>query len=126
MGRYFNVVLLVLTIAGAMVTYAMKHRAEVAADHVAALKNRIHEEKEALNLLKAEWSVLDQPARLQGLVSRYADFLELAPLDVNQIATLSDVPLKPIVMPEIDGVTTGGVPVPHANPHPPVEGAPTR
>jgi len=124
MGRYFNLVLLIVTIAGAMVTYAMKHRAELAADHVASLRAEIAREKEALTMLRAEWSVLDQPARLQNLVARYADFLKLAPLDVRQIATLSDVPLKPIQMPEIDGITTGSVPAPH--PKRPAEGAPSR
>ncbi|MBB5753014.1 cell division protein FtsL [Prosthecomicrobium pneumaticum] len=126
MGRYFNLVLLVVTIAGAMATYAMKHRAELAADHVKTLRADIAREKEALTLLKAEWSVLDQPARLQNLVARHAGFLQLAPLDVRQIASLADVPEKPVVPPALDGFTTGAVPPPPAPPKPPVAGAPIR
>ncbi len=43
-------------------------------------------------VLKAEWSVLDQPSRLQVLVERYSDYLDLKPLDVRQLARLDDIP----------------------------------
>lgn len=117
MQRIFNVIWVALMIAGAVVTYVMKDRAGRAADHVAQLRAEIVREKEALTVLKAEWSVLDQPARLQALVQRYNSYLDLQPIDVRQLVTVADIPVKPPL--PVDGVLTGsvakpGVPVPAA------------
>ena len=77
MGRIFNALLLTVMIAGAIVTYNMKHRAEVEADKVARLQADIGAEKEAIGLLRAEWSKLTQPSRLEELVGRYGDHFKL-------------------------------------------------
>jgi hypothetical protein len=115
MLRALNVIWVALMVAGAVVTYVMKDRAGRAADHVMELRRDIGREKESLTVLNAEWSVLDQPARLQGLVERYGSYLHLQPLDVRQIATLADVPAKPIESPAagLDGLITSGVAKPH-------------
>ncbi|MBN9057661.1 MAG: hypothetical protein J0H21_00485 [Rhizobiales bacterium] len=64
-----------------------------------------------MNILQAEWSVLDQPSRLQDLVQRYGSYLHLAPLDVRQLASIEDVPDKPIEVPgaSLDRMITSGV-----------------
>jgi len=95
MGRIVNVFLVLLMIAGAGVTYEMKDRASVAAKRVARLHTNIGKEKEAIALLKAEWSVLSQPARLQAVISRCQDHFRLAPFSASQVATLDEIPLKP-------------------------------
>ena len=60
-------------------------------------------EQEAISLLKAEWSVLTQPARLQDLVERHADVLKLAPMTAEHIGTLADIPAKPApIMPDVN------------------------
>ncbi len=80
-------------IAVAVITYAMKEqRRPRAADHVMQLKTDIAREKDQMNVLRAEWGVLDQPSRLQALVGRYNDYLALKPLDVRQLATIADMP----------------------------------
>lgn len=111
MLRGLNVIWVALMIAGAVVTYAMKDRAGRAADHVMNLRREIAHEKELLNVLQAEWSVLDQPSRLQELVGRYGSYLHLAPLDVRQLASIEDVPDRPIEVPgaSLDGMITSGV-----------------
>ena len=43
-------------------------------------------------LLRAEWSMLDPPARLQGLAERH---LQLQPIAPNQIDTLDNLPTAP-------------------------------
>ena len=95
MGRILNLVLLAAMIVGAGVTYGMKHRAELAADRVAALQHEIASEKNQIVLLKAEWSLLTQPARLQATVEQYADHFQLGPFSPDQIATVDEIPLKP-------------------------------
>lgn len=96
MNRIINVVLVMMMIAGAAVTYEMKHRAGVAAQRVARLHAVIGKEKEAIALLKAEWSLLSQPSRLQAVIVRYQDHFKLEPFSASQVATLDEIPLKPV------------------------------
>ncbi|KAB2866666.1 MAG: hypothetical protein F9K43_15485 [Bauldia sp.] len=96
MNRIIGVVLVLLMIAGAAVTYDMKYRASVAAQRVARLHAAIGKEKEAIALLKAEWSVVSQPGRLQAIATRYQDHFRLEPFSPSQVATLDEIPLKPV------------------------------
>ena len=96
MGRIFNVILLVAMIVGAVVTYDMKRKAEIAANNVARLQAEVARERDALALLKAEWSLLTQPGRLQAVVEKYADYFQLAPFTPDQIATIDRIPLRPV------------------------------
>jgi len=94
MGRIFNLVLILAMLAGALATYDMKHKAEMAADHVASLRSDIAKEKDQIALLRAEWSVLDQPDRLQGVVDKYADHFKLEPFSPTQITTIDQIPMR--------------------------------
>ena len=111
MKRGVGIMWVGLMVAGAVVTYAMKDSAGRAADRVHKLRAEIAAEKEAITLLKAEWSVFDQPARLQELVARYGAVLKLQPIDVRQLATIADIPDKPPVPPpgEVDPMRTSSI-----------------
>ena len=98
--RIFNFLLLVAMLIGAAVTYDMKHKAEVAAAEVARLQAEIAKEKDAVALLKAEWSLLTQPGRLQSVVEKYADHFQLQPFTPSQIATIDEIPMKPVGAPD--------------------------
>jgi hypothetical protein len=103
MGRLINIALVAAMIVGAALTYQTKHHAVEAAEHVADLRNRIEQERIAISLLKAEWSVLNQPDRLQALVGRYTRSLALEPFDVSRMVRVGDIPLKPIGVPGPEG-----------------------
>lgn len=96
MIRIINLVLLVVMIIGAAVTYDMKHQAEKAAERVAELEAEIAREKDAMQLLRAELSMLTQPGRLQAVVDRYVDHFKLAPFLSSQYATLDEIPMKTV------------------------------
>lgn len=96
MGRIINVILLAAMIVGAAVTYDMKHKAELAANRVAELQSDIAKEKNQIVLLQAEWSLLTQPARLQATIEKYADHFQLQPFSPDQVATIDEIPLKPV------------------------------
>ncbi|AXS41336.1 hypothetical protein [Breoghania sp. L-A4] len=96
MVRLLNVLFMLAVIAGAALVYNMKRDAELTAEHTALLQRQIDEERETISLLKAEWSLLNQPSRLQKLVERYNSYLQLEPLEVEQIAALEDLPAKPM------------------------------
>lgn len=103
--RIFNFLLLVAMLIGAAVTYDMKHKAEVAAAEVARLQAEIAKEKDALALLKAEWSLLTQPGRLQSVVEKYADHFQLEQFSPKQIATIDEIAMKPVGSPDPLGPT---------------------
>lgn len=58
---------------------------------LAALKAQVVSEQEAIRVLKAEWSYLNQPERLQTLAREH---LPLAPTGASQIVVLASLPLK--------------------------------
>jgi cell division protein FtsL len=96
MGRIINAVLLMAMIVGVVVTYNMKHQAELAAAAVARLQAEVTAEKQAIALLKAEWSMLTQPGRLQTVIERHNDYFKLAPFSPDQLATVEEIEIKPI------------------------------
>ena len=95
MGRVLNLIMLAAMIVAAVATYDMKHKAELAADRVATLQGDIAREKREITMLKAEWSMLTQPAQLQAAITKYADHFRLAPFTPDQIASVDEIPMKP-------------------------------
>lgn len=97
MMRSVNILLVLLMLVGAAVVYDLKYEAERATAKVSKITRKIEAERDAIATLKAEWSLLNQPRRLQDLTERYHTYLELDPLDPTQIGTLDDLPFKPAV-----------------------------
>ncbi len=92
--RAVNIILLAAMVVGAMVTYDMKYKAEVAAEGIARLNRDIASEKDRIRSLNAEWSFLAQPSRLQALVAEHADYFALKPFTPSQLASINDIPMK--------------------------------
>ncbi|WP_334176724.1 hypothetical protein [Pseudoxanthobacter sp.] len=95
-GRILSAVIALAAIAVAAVAFEEKRNSAIAAAEVTKLKRQIAAERDRIADLKAEWALLDQPERLQGIATRYASVLHLQLLDpTTQIATLSDIPARP-------------------------------
>src|SRR5690606_10074451 len=84
MIRFINLLLVMAVIGLSVGLYDIKYRAESADRHARQLEQRIAKEQEAIRVLRAEWSYLNQPERLQELASRYT---ELKPLTAEQIGS---------------------------------------
>jgi len=109
MRRLMNLLLIGFMVAGAAYTFETKRRAESATEEVQALNREIRQERETIELLKADLSVLTQPARLQELTERHADALQLETLKVDQIITLDELPQRPVdLSPFQEGDALGG------------------
>ena len=93
--RALNVIFLAAMILAAIVTYALKHQAEVAAEDVSRLQADIAKERDAIRTLTAEWSFLNQPSRLDALVKEHADYFQLQPFAPDQVAAIDEIPLRP-------------------------------
>lgn len=104
--RILNLALVTAMIAAAVITYNLKHETEKAANRVARLHSSIAKEHEQIALLKAEWSVLSQPGRLQQLIARFQEHFRLEPFSANQVATLDEIPLRPVIPESVPGEAT--------------------
>ncbi len=99
MFRTTDIVLIAVMIGAAAVTYRIKQNAESELEHINKIKTQIRLEHDAINLLKADWSLLSQPRRLQKLVDLYQPQLNLQPTSAQQIVTLDQLPMRPVEMP---------------------------
>jgi cell division protein FtsL len=90
MIRALNIVLVLAVIGLSIGLYHIKYRAEAAETRAHKIEREIAQEQESIRVLRAEWSYLNQPERLQELARRYT---KLEPLQASQIGTFADVPL---------------------------------
>ncbi len=107
MFRTTDMVLIAVMISAAAFTYKTKHEAENQLDALRKIEAGLRLEQETIDLLKADWSLLTQPSRLQSLAETYRDELALEPVEPYQIAGPAELPERP-VEPEPDSSTTAG------------------
>ena len=55
------------------------------------LNRELLENQEAIQVLRAEWSYLNQPVRIEALIRRH---LELRPTDISQLGVLETLPVR--------------------------------
>ncbi len=122
--RSLDILMVAALIASVVWTFKVKHDSQEALDNVAVLQKQIEAEKNRVDLLESDWSLLTSPARLEKLVKHYGGQLELEPIDPSQLAndnTLPGIKPKPIQTldenqdgyADIDETfSTGSVPVP--------------
>ncbi|WP_208976265.1 cell division protein FtsL [Polycladidibacter stylochi] len=100
--------LLVVVLSLAAYVYNMKMNNEHLVERIALLQQEIKKEKEDIRFYKAQWSALNQPSRLQGIVERYNSYLQLQPLTGDQITTLDALPVRPVIMEPASARAMGG------------------
>jgi cell division protein FtsL len=91
MLKLLHVVAIGALISSAVYAYSIKYESTFAAEEVQRLKKRVHRERDAIAVLKAEWQHLNRPERLQALADRH---LDMQPLTVTQIIRWQDIPMK--------------------------------
>jgi hypothetical protein len=92
MLRTLDVILIGAMIAAATVTYQIKHRAELKLEEVRRLQAEIRLHEDTIDLLNADWSLLNQPARLDRLTKEFAEQLKLEPILPTQMAAPGELP----------------------------------
>ena len=91
MRRPLTIAAVLLAALMAYGLYNMKYEVKGLEGRLTELNHQLLEQEEAIQVLRAEWSYLNRPARLQRLAQRH---LELAPVSVHGIEALATVPLK--------------------------------
>ena len=92
MMRTLDLVLVGAMIAAATVTYQIKHDAEGKLAEVRDLQAQIRLQEETIDLLEADWSLLNQPSRLQRLSTAFETELGLKPIEPTQMAQPEELP----------------------------------
>lgn len=109
MFRTSDIVLIAVMVGAAAFTYKTKDEAENQLKAVNKIEAQIRFEEDTIDLLKADWSLLTQPSRLQKLSRAYESELKLQPLDARQIVGLNDLPVRPLSIEDITRERFGGV-----------------
>ena len=91
--RLLHIVVLAGLVVAAADVYKIKYESTLEAERVAKLRTELRREQDLIASLRAEWSKLDRPDRLQELAQRH---LPLKPLDIRQYDPLDKLPEKPI------------------------------
>ena len=90
MWRILHILAIGAVIASAAYVYSVKYQAIYASEQVVKTRHAIAKERDALNVLRAEYAHLIRPDRLQALADK---LLDTQPLALNQIVKAGDLPL---------------------------------
>ena len=90
--RLLNILVICALILAASFVYKIKFDSTLQAERVAKLRSEIRRERDAIATLRAEWSQLDNPIRIQGLAQRH---LALRPIEATQFDALDRLPERP-------------------------------
>jgi cell division protein FtsL len=90
--RLLNICVIAGLVAAAAYVYKVKFESTRQIERLAKLRMEVRREQDAIAGLRAEWSRLDNPARIQELANRH---LALQPIDPRQIDRLDRLPERP-------------------------------
>ncbi len=90
--RIIHVLVIGMLVFAAAYVYRIKMESTVRTERVLRLHADIREQRDAIAALRAEWTKLDSPLRLQGLAERH---LPLKPINATQYDSLKNLPERP-------------------------------
>ena len=88
MLRFVNLCLVLGLVALAYVIYQVKYEARALDEEIVSLGKQVDQERDALAVLRAEWSLLNRPERIERLAQKY---LKLAPTEPRQLVSVDTV-----------------------------------
>ncbi len=92
MLRFLNILVIAGLVMAAGWVYKIKFEATLEAERVAKLRAENRRERDAIAILRAEWTQLDRPDRIQGLAQKH---LKLRPAEIAQFDALDKLPERP-------------------------------
>jgi len=91
MIRILNFIAIAALLGSAVYAYSIKYQTIFRAETVASLKSEIKKEQDQIGQLRADWSHLTRPERVQALADK---LLTLQPMALNQIVEVDQLPDK--------------------------------
>jgi cell division protein FtsL len=92
MMRLLNICVIVALVVAAVYVYRIKFESTRKAEQVAQLRLDLRREHDAIAALRAQWSKLDNPVRIQELAQRH---LTLRSIDTRQFDQLDHLAERP-------------------------------
>ncbi len=92
MIRLVHLLVICAFVTAAIWVYKIKFDATVQAERIAVIRNEIKRERDQTASLRAEWSRLDNPSRIEDLARRH---LKLKQLETAQYETFDRLPMRP-------------------------------
>ena len=89
MWRLLHVIAIGALVASAVYVYSLKYQTIYASEQIVKTRHLIAKERDAINILRAEYAFLTRPDRLQALADKQ---LDMQPLSLHQIVKASDLP----------------------------------
>lgn len=106
MTRIAGILALLLIIAAAVGLYRFKAQAANNAAQIEQLHAEIEAERERISMLRAEWTYLNQPDRIQDLAERH---LDLERMKGAQMGTIDALPMRPLDVEPFEGDAIGAL-----------------
>ena len=99
--RLLNIMVIAALVLAASYVYKIKFESTLQAERVAKLRLELRRERDGIAALRADWSILDNPIRIQALAKRH---LALKPIESTQFESIARLPERPppLVPPEAD------------------------
>ncbi|HLN11251.1 MAG TPA: hypothetical protein VK281_20160 [Xanthobacteraceae bacterium] len=91
--RLLQLIMVAALFLAAADVYRIKFDSTRQAEHLTKLRDAVRRERDAIAALRAEWSELDAPHRIQALAQRH---LPLKPIETSQYDTLDHLPERPL------------------------------
>ncbi|MEE8393303.1 MAG: hypothetical protein V3R66_03085 [Rhodospirillales bacterium] len=92
MIRHTTILILLLAGALSLTLFTVKYHVQDLEQELTDLDRSIADDRQAIHVLKAEWSLLNDPERLRLLSTRY---LGMKPVEVEQFGDFDDLPERP-------------------------------
>src|SRR3984957_16799045 len=89
MWRFLHFLACGVVIASAAYVYGVKYQSIYASEQIVKTRHLINKERDAINVLRAEYAHLIRPDRLQALADK---LLDMQPLALSQIVRAEDLP----------------------------------
>jgi cell division protein FtsL len=90
MLRFVNICLVLGLVALAYVIYQVKYQARGLDADIASIGKKIDEERDAIAVLRAEWSLLNRPERIERLAQKYLKLTPAKPLQLVTVDTVTE------------------------------------
>jgi hypothetical protein len=87
--RFLNILVIGALVLAASYVYKIKFDSTLQAERAAKLAGELRRERDAIAMLRAEWTKLETPGRLQALASRH---LSLRPIASSQFDPFDRLP----------------------------------
>jgi hypothetical protein len=94
--RILNLVVIAALILAAAYVYRIKFDSTVQAERLAKIRSQVRHERDTIAALRAQWSELDNPARIEALAKRFLPLKPIAPTQFDKLDNLPDRAPDPV------------------------------